>query len=954
MHRRSWPWVRLAIGGMVIAIGIAATSTGTARAADPPTIADFQDFHQIPVADGDPPVNPNGPWWGPVSDHSRPMVVIYATFSNYGMLPEQDVAWMADRFFGTGRDSVREYFEAASFGDWTFTQATESEGVANDGIVSLQFGNYNDFADSYEQNKRALEAADAFVDFASFDENKDGVLTNEELLVFYIRPSMFAFYGNTTPVWETCGAARPSSPSGLTLDGLSVPSPAYAISWGVSDTNTWTLAHEIAHQAFRMPDLYPYGADDFGLGGSTCRRNSLEQVYQAPHAYERLHLGWGDPSLVTEDGIYAIPDATVTGRYLVLANTVVRSIAEYFTVENRERVATTYDSNVPGSGLVVTHVRDDYYRRDAAKGKLVEFVTQPNRRADLTYLGMTEPAMSVRDISDPGEIMTAFIDGPGPGAYMPPNPIGGTVSLVAGTEGFLLVPVEYTGDPGTSGTVVVKAENLPDGWTSRMVEVTIADHVPTIVQVPVTPAVDAAERVEVEIVVRAAAKKTAFTLTQPLDRPATVRVSLVDADMENATDPMYAEAGVPGHLEVKVTDHDTGASLFGAPVTFELRNSDSIAFTATTTVDEDGYAGVTTPGLPQGAYLLNVSMPRFDQYRRTGLSDLSFNVMDLPPVISAVPQDLHAEATGPSGTAVLFAAPTAHDGADGDLSVACTPASGTVFPLGDTHIACSATDSSGLIATAGFIVSVVDTTGPAMTSSFDRTAEASGPGGAVVTYPVPAAVDVVDGPATVTCIPVSGSTFPLGATSVTCSAADTLGNRVTSSFKVSVMDTTPPVLELPGPITVDATMPGGIVVTYSATAVDVVDGAVALVCLPPSGVSFPIGTATVTCEVADRAGNHASDDFAVTVKGAPAQIAELSTDVRALRISSGVETALTSQLRAAEKALKAGDLVTARARVQDFATTVTAQAGKKLTAVMADALLADANRILVVLGGMNR
>src|SRR4029077_13700437 len=84
---------------------------------------------------------------------------------------------------------------------------------------------------------------------------------------------------------------------------------------------------------------------------------------------------------------------------------------------------------------------------------------------------------------------------------------------------------------------------------------------------------------------------------------------------------------------------------------------------------------------------------------------------------------------------------------------------------------------------------------PAVGPVADVTAEATGPGGAAVTYPAPSASDPIDPSPVVTCLPASGSTFPLGATTVTCSASEV--QRRTSapaSFTVTVRDTTPPVL----------------------------------------------------------------------------------------------------------------------------------------------------------------
>src|SRR5205085_247585 len=49
-----------------------------------------------------------------------------------------------------------------------------------------------------------------------------------------------------------------------------------------------------------------------------------------------------------------------------------------------------------------------------------------------------------------------------------------------------------------------------------------------------------------------------------------------------------------------------------------------------------------------------------------------------------------------------------------------------------------------------------------------------------------------DDTVTVSCTPASGTTFPQGTTSVTCSGSDTHGNTTTAVFNVHVNDTTPP------------------------------------------------------------------------------------------------------------------------------------------------------------------
>jgi hypothetical protein len=73
------------------------------------------------------------------------------------------------------------------------------------------------------------------------------------------------------------------------------------------------------------------------------------------------------------------------------------------------------------------------------------------------------------------------------------------------------------------------------------------------------------------------------------------------------------------------------------------------------------------------------------------------------------------------------------------------------------------------------------------------TAEATGPSGAAVTYSA-TANDIVDGSRPVTCDHASGSTFPLGTTTVQCTATDTHNNTAHKSFNVTVQDTTPPTI----------------------------------------------------------------------------------------------------------------------------------------------------------------
>src|SRR5204863_8790977 len=123
-------------------------------------------------------------------------------------------------------------------------------------------------------------------------------------------------------------------------------------------------------------------------------------------------------------------------------------------------------------------------------------------------------------------------------------------------------------------------------------------------------------------------------------------------------------------------------------------------------------------------------------------------------------------------------------------------------------------------------------------------------------------------PPQVVCAPASGSTFEIKTTQVTCTATDGANHNATTSFNVTVQDTTKPTLNRPGNITVEADSSAGEAVTYSASASDLVSGPLSPNCNPASGSTFPIGTTPVNCNVSDAAGNSQSGSFQVTVTDA--------------------------------------------------------------------------------------
>jgi hypothetical protein len=255
-----------------------------------------------------------------------------------------------------------------------------------------------------------------------------------------------------------------------------------------------------------------------------------------------------------------------------------------------------------------------------------------------------------------------------------------------------------------------------------------------------------------------------------------------------------------------------------------------------------------------------------------GTAVFTVTVRDSTAPVVTVPANISAEATGAAGRVVTFSA-SATDVVSGLITPVCTPASGSTFALGTSTVTCTATDGAGNASSGTFTVTVTDTTRPVVTPPADVVAEATGPGGATVSYPAATAIDLVGGTLAAPCVPASGSTFAIGPTTVTCTATDAVGNTGSATFTVTVRDTTRPVVTVPAPITVTTTGTTA-TVAYTVTASDAV-GVATLGCsaagasnVTTTGGTFPVGTSTVNCAATDAAGNSASASFTVTVNRA--------------------------------------------------------------------------------------
>ena len=326
-----------------------------------------------------------------------------------------------------------------------------------------------------------------------------------------------------------------------------------------------------------------------------------------------------------------------------------------------------------------------------------------------------------------------------------------------------------------------------------------------------------------------------------LASPDVVSPDLVDADASNPATERYSQV-VNGNAQ-----------------TF-----DHVLFSANMTAQ---FAGLLRPRVNADfaeSWRSDVTTPLRTTDRDPVVAYFAFPADVDAPVFSFQPEDQAAEATSPSGAAVAYPVPGATDNLDASVSVSCTPASGSVFALGNTGVTCSAQDVAGNPAAVSFTVTVSDTTAPDLTMPANMTVEAQSASGSTVSFTASASDAVTVSPA-VTCLPPSGSMFALGTTTVQCSTQDAAGHSASASFTVTVSDTTAPGLTMPANMLLEANSPAGRTAVFVATASDAVSAAT-VTCSPASGSMFAVGTTPVNCSAQDAAGNTSTAWFTVTVQ----------------------------------------------------------------------------------------
>ncbi len=161
----------------------------------------------------------------------------------------------------------------------------------------------------------------------------------------------------------------------------------------------------------------------------------------------------------------------------------------------------------------------------------------------------------------------------------------------------------------------------------------------------------------------------------------------------NVQDPDAPSLSLPNNMTVEATGPG------GATVNFSATATDIV----------DGTLPVTCAPASGSTFAFGtttIHCHATDGSQNTTEAAFNITVQDTTAPVIAPYADITATTNSAAGMIVNYASPSTSDAVDGAGSASCTPASGTLFPLGDTEVNCTITDTHGNSASSTFSVHV--------------------------------------------------------------------------------------------------------------------------------------------------------------------------------------------------------------------------------------------------------
>ena len=342
----------------------------------------------------------------PTTQASLPLLVLVLGFNNIDYSP--DYNWSSTIF--EGEKSLAAYYTDMSFGKFTVVPAEETSAfeidgntnladAENDGVVHLKMDvdHKNWTLDNYfatcEMDRAFIQAvnlADAYVDFASYDKNGDGVVSNNELALAFVVAGYEAsetssrIEGKDLYLWahswtledaaeEAGGGAQAPRPDGVLVSPYITIAESLGNGGGQAPISV--LAHELGH-FLGLPDLYDTGSitagawNSYDVSSLSVMANGSwgedEDGNYCPFSmdvWSRSVLGWCEPA-VADVGDYSVCAQIYDAENETFAAVKIPTPRddEYYLLENRQNIkwdvclSDFVSPTSESTGIIVWHI----------------------------------------------------------------------------------------------------------------------------------------------------------------------------------------------------------------------------------------------------------------------------------------------------------------------------------------------------------------------------------------------------------------------------------------------------------------------------------------------------------------------------------------------------------------------------------------------------------------------
>ena len=264
------------------------------------------------------------------------------------------------------RGSIKDYFKAQSHGQ--FELDFDVAGICQLQHPYAYYGKNNSKEEDVKAGQMVAEAClwahEHGINFSKYDWNGDGEV--DQVFVLYAGHGEASYDKDPNTIWPHMYYLSASDyGKALSLDGVTVDT--YACSSELNGDGNLdgigTFCHEFSHcMGFR--DLYDtsyagwFGMGDFDLmcSGSYNGDSKCPAGYSA---YEKAECGWltlkDMTNIEQETSIVGVQPMSADGDAYIIKNKGHED--EYYILENRQK--TGWDSYLPASGLMITHVDYD-------------------------------------------------------------------------------------------------------------------------------------------------------------------------------------------------------------------------------------------------------------------------------------------------------------------------------------------------------------------------------------------------------------------------------------------------------------------------------------------------------------------------------------------------------------------------------------------------------------------